>query len=547
MMPSGRWTRRLLPALALLVIAGGCSDSTEHLGPEVPAGRIAGRVRTGDMPTDARVVAERIFGEAGSEAWYRTGLDANGFYSLDVPAGRYVVGLEFGYSRPYTYSDAGLRYGDLPPDTLWVDAPVSPVSVDFDLGSVTVQLDVSAGLEGEQGEIRLYRRGAESVSQPTYVRSAGADIASGHLAVQLPGVLPGEYQVEAILGRRVYACDCPYDGEHFWLPATRDRSESPWYRVAADSVTALTSVVTTEPARIEGSVTGAWLAMGLTTEPELSIVSVDSTVIMGRRRLVDGGTFAIDLHVPGLVKLAVTQGGIEQWFGGPGFADATVYTLQLGQTISGLELVQCGLRLVADSLDPSESAASVRLYDPEDHRLVATGGGNLGAGAIAGIPNLWPGEFLMHVSAASPGSTSWRPQWFDHADGIESAQRITITAVGEIVPVELILDLGGAMRGRVEAGEGPPETYIVVVTTSGNNACWGSDIAWSDDLAFAFAGLPDGDYKIGAIPYDHSMWDVGEPAPDGTVWYPGTADWDDAGNLTIYNASVVADIVIPVP
>ena len=49
---------------------------------------------------------------------------------------------------------------------------------------------------------------------------------------------------------------------------------------------------------------------------------------------------------------------------------------------------------------------------------------------------------------------------------------------------------------------------------------------------------------MGATP-EGSRSDPGIPAPEGTVWYPGTTDWSQAQVIGIVDASEVTDLVIP--
>ena len=79
---------------------------------------------------------------------------------------------------------------------------------------------------------------------------------------------------------------------------------------------------------------------------------------MGARIVNDDGSFGVDIHLPGPVKLLVTQAGVEQWIGGPTFEEATTFELEAGETISGVELVQCGLRLSVDT--PARSVGERR-------------------------------------------------------------------------------------------------------------------------------------------------------------------------------------------
>ncbi len=535
---------------ALLWAPAGCNDADETCRPAVPAGRIQGYVRTGGLAIYAVVSATGIVDGVASRYPFKVVPDEHGFYFMDVPAGRYVLALQVGYDGcRYDHAGATLGYGNVPPDTLDVDAAHFPQVVHFVLGGLTFGLGLSHALDGGQGEIVLHRRDAPELTsyERGYVRRGSAEIQAGRLDVELAGILPGEYQVEIGL-------DSWGQGERFWMPDTRDRAASPWYRVDADSVLSLSGQVATESARLEGSVTGAWQAMGLTGVPQLSLVTVDSVTVVERRQVFVDGRFVIDLHVPAPVKVCVSQNDVEQWIGGPGFAEATVYTPVPGETISGIDVVQSGLRLVVQS--PETAAYNLRLsfYDPVGPRFLASAYASQASGAEFGIPNLWPGQYILRVSqetGSGPvsvlgGSASWRPQWYDRAATAAEARLVTIASAGQIVSLDLILERGGVIGGVAVQGGESPTHYYVLLTPADEGVVLAYDSAWSFEPGFTIRGLPDGDFKVGAC-LSGAGWDLAAPPPPDTVWYPGTTDWAGAGVISIRDAGVITDLVIPVP
>jgi len=537
-------------ALALLLIWCGCEDSTRPCQLQVPSGRIQGHVRSGGLPLRARIIAEAVLAGSGEQAYYQTDLSDHGAYSLDVPAGLYKLSLRaLDSGGTYHYTGAELGYGQIPPDTFLVDDHKSPVEIDFALGGLTLQLDLSSRSDGERGEVFLYRRDDDgTVRYPSYVDHHDIEIEAGRLDFLIAGVLPGEYQVELVLDGRYGDCDCDYGGEHIWLPGTRIRSESPWYVVGADSVTVLECELAAEPARIEGRVSGAWRAMGGSREPMVSLVSPDSLSVRGPHRTAIDGSFSFDIQRPEPVKLLVTQYGVEQWVGGPGFDEATVYPLQSGETISGVEFVQSGVRVLLAATDFFIGTMDFRFHDPADLTLLATASINFEYDHHLSIPNLWPGDFLLFVCPEGQwqGRYDWRTQWLDRVNDPEQAQLITIAAEGDIVPINLTLECGGVITGRLEGGEEAVSSYCILVTSAGEKTLWGHSDTWASGLEYEILGLPDGDFKIGAVPRY-----PGETQPDpslaGVVWYPDTIDWDAAGVIEIQEAARVTDVVIVMP
>jgi len=394
--------------------------------------------------------------------------------------------------------------------------------------------------------VGLYRRDAVETGQwRTYVDRGRAEIVNARCDVQIPGILPGEYQLEIVLGRRYFMCYCPYDGEHFWMPGIRDRSESPWYFVGPDTTLALTCELSTEPARIEGRISGAWLDMGMTAVPELSIVGPDSVPIMGRRSVEADGSFQVDIHLPGPVKLLVTHDGLEQWIGGPSFTEATVYDLQFGQTISGVEFVQCGVQLFLASPNLGLGAAVIGFHDPENHELLVAASIDAGSPRVLGITNLWPGDYLLRISHGRPlnSQPAWRPQWFDRANEAEQARLVSITNPGQIAQLNLHLELGGRISGTILQTEGPANHVNVFVTAAGESTVLTYDYFGPWYRGYQVQGLSDGVFKVGACRADQG-WDWPDPPPPGTIWYPSTTDWDAAGIVEILDAAVITDVDI---
>ncbi len=543
-------TWAFLSAMAVLFFALGCGDDPTRPCTFVAAGRLQGVVRMGGTPTDAVIMATRVNDEVQGEATFETSPGESGAYLLDLPAGDYIVQLRPGISHRYIYdySAAGLGYGQLPPDTLRVDDSRSPVVVDFTLGSLTLHLELSDHLEGESASIELYKRDAIETGQwRTYLNQGEGHIENGQVDIQAVGLLPGEYKVEIVLGRRVYLCNCPYDGEHFWMPGIREESESPWYEVVADSVVALTCSIPTEPARIEGRISGAWLSMGLGVAPELSIVNPDSVIIMGQRRVGDDGRFGVDVHLPGPVKLLVTQDGIEQWIGGAGFTEATLYDLQLGETITNIDLVQSGLRLnIEGDVQFSPYGTEIRIHDPMNMELLGTSTYWSWAGSVVPVCNLWPGEYIVHISpdGSDHGGTAWRPQWFDRVTDPAEANLISIGSPGEVVRLDVTLERGGTIAGELEFSSPASGWHYVVVTTADQYLCWGADLVFEGNREYLLQGLPDGSYRVGVVPRE-TVWRYGTPPPAGTTWYPGTGNWDAAETVEILDAADLVGLNIP--
>lgn len=545
--------RRLPPplrlALVLLVFFGCEKDTIVPCELEVPAGRIEGVVRVGEVWLDAYVVATRIPNPGQNSAIIRTQVNpATGAYSIDVPAGRYVVGLAFREQAPvvYEYSVEGLRFGDLPPDTLSVEDWTDPVRVDFDLGTVTARLALSPGLDGEYAYVQLHRRNApQTTLSRSYVSGGGAEIKEGKATIGIVGVLPGDYKAEIILGRRHYRCSCPWDGEHLWVPGTRDSSNTPWISVGVGEVVRLNAAIDPIPARIEGRISGAWLRMGARNDPNFALVGLDSSVVIGHRSVAEDGTFQADIYLPEPVKVLVEQEGLEHWIGGRSFEDASIFTLRRGESVTIPEFAQSGLRLHVARPGVSSFDIKVELYDAGSRSWIGTWSPyTSNPGDPLRICNLVPGEYLLRLRPWSSFWGRWLAQWYDRASDPDGAQTVVISAEDQIVDLQVTIERGGGILGAILDREGSADDFLLFVTPSGDPT--GHLAAWahSPKREFEIYGLPDGEWKIGAWRQVEGAEYPDDP-PAGTIWYPGTRDWSQAASITIAGASVVSGIEIP--
>jgi hypothetical protein len=518
--------------------------------PEVPVGRIEGRVVTGDVVFEGEIVATRFEEDGHRGTRFRAETDTTGRYALDLPAGRYTVQLRLGsgsYWTVYDYTSSGPGYGQVRPDTLAVDGSHSPSAIDFNFGALTLDLKLSSRLDGESGKVVLHPKNLDAGAGGRSAVWAGvADITAGRLQVVIPGVLPDDYQVEIVLGERDYMCYCPYGGEHFWMPGIRDRAASPWYSIGEGSAVHLTASVATEPARLEGRISGAWLDMGFRPEPEIALFSPDSVVIMPPRRVAGDGSFAVDVHLPGPVKMMVLHSGLEHWVGGPGFGEAAVYDLTLGQTIAGVEVVQCGIHFLLDGDFGLSWNTEFQIYDAEGQHRLAVMRYDGGSNYHLGVPNLWPGEFLVFLTPGSDnrGNVSWRPQWWDRAASVDQARRIRLDAAGDIVALDLRLETGGTVSGSVDVAGAEDWRYYIYAVPTNDPAVDRTFRRSNHNGVYQIQGLPDGGFKIGILPVSEPF---AGPATPGMVWYPGTGDWYQAAVLTVEEAGAIIDIDFQVP
>jgi hypothetical protein len=528
-----------------------CDDHSPQLcDPALPAGRIEGVVRTGSVAPDAIVRATRVGGAPGELAAFETGVGSDGAFRLDVPAGRFVVGLRFGTSATlaYQYSAAGPRHGDAPPDTLTVKQQASQSGVDFDLASLHLHMDLSEDLNGDTGLVNLYRSpGSPGVASETAVRHGGKTITDAMLDCDLVGILPGRYKVEVVAGYRAYACNCTYDGEHLWIPGVRDSADASWIDVVAGQRSEVAAQASAERARIQGHIRGAWQEFGI-SPPSLALFAPDGTVVRGLQPAGSDGSFAASLYLPGPVKLLVSDSGVEQWIGGAQFTDATVFTLESGRTISGVEYVESGLFLELTAPGTDVWQTRFQLYDAATMTLAAEWLNADSPRTVSGFPNLRPGTYRMHIEAGLPGYEVYAPQWYDRAVAAANATSITIARAGDIVPVPVTLEKGGSVSGRIVEAPGVQADYYLYVTNAADPAVWARVGGYRRNGAVLFVvrGLPDGEWKLGAWARESGDHEPERP-PAGTVWYPGAATWGEAGIIPVHDFADVTGIEIQMP
>ena len=119
---------------------------------------------------------------------------------------------------------------------------------------------------------------------------------------------------------------------------------------------------------------------------------------------------------------------------------------------------------------------------------------------------------------------------------------VSITSAGQILRLDLKLEIGGTISGQVESSSATGSgCYVYAVSTDENDL--GGPFHTYVAGEYNLRGLPDGDFKIGIVaePVDWSG-----PETDGFIWYPGTTDWQDATVVEIRDAADVAGIDFPV-
>jgi hypothetical protein len=249
----------------------------------------------------------------------------------------------------------------------------------------------------------------------------------GTATCTLAGLLPDAYRLLLVLSDG-------YGSEPLWAPGVRDADDSPWIEVGANQSASASFEVNDASTWISGLVTGAWMELAI-DRPSIWLFTPDSSNVQAT--FTDElGAWRVQLHRAGPVKVLVRQSGdFDQWIGGSSFASATVYDLQPGQSVSGVDLVQSGLQIEVDTnlggysmqLDFTDANTGRSLYST-----------NVYSDYDVGLANLRPGSYRLH---AQPGYTgTWQPQWYDRVQSPEAATPVTIGPNGAITVIRLVLE-----------------------------------------------------------------------------------------------------------
>jgi hypothetical protein len=504
-----------LATLALLVVAGllACDDPPQSLIPE-PNGMISGLVRGPHGPI-AGVELEARPLDPGIARLRPTAVSGrDGEYVLSVPLGSYLLSAK----APTPPSD--IWYGadslSLRPreaDTLLVTAAEEPVRADFVLGDLEVGVLVPRELR--RGRLELWAE-AEAQSIPT-TREAGPVEAR----FKLRGLAPGRYRL------RLKHTDPEGNRSAFYLPpTTHDPGEAEGMQVVANDVTEWRGSVPA-PGHLRGRVLGSWRE----TARDLPLILVE-----GPHRGValshtdERGAFEVPIFAPGRVLVYARMGSEPVFFGqggpynpaqfevGPG-RDADVGTVTLG----GMRIRLSGYPVPRPL--PRIWIHQIRIHDAEGRTLRPQIG--IQDGSAVTVSGLTPGSYFLQIS--QPIGVPWRPQWYDRASSLENARPLVMGAAGDLIEVEVRLEEGGVIEGRVLDPDGevaaPVRIEAEAVTTDfGIRPVEASE----SDGSFRIQGLPDDEIRLWATSPGYVV-----------TYYPGTASFGEAESIPIRLASRV--------
>lgn len=541
MIPRSRTALPLL-TLALALAAAGCEDD-RSCQPDSPAGVIAGRVATGDVPTVVEVAAHGL----DRSQSYVVETDSTGAYRLNLPEGDYVLvaspldpSLDVG---GFPYNAGGPPYPWDAAETLTVTADTL-IHADFRLSSLSIEISVPQALDYNWFRIRGFLAGDEVGPDgcPGYpVFSSWITVVDGRAAVAVGGIEPGVMLLRAELGTVTQGSSCQ---QALWLPAARGCADAESVTVPVDGAAHYQTTLPAQAARVTGSVTGSWQAMsGL--RPQIDLVAADSSAQLATLSASSDGTFVADILLPAPARACVSIGRNKRWYPRGSFQEAAVLELAPGATLPPIEVVEGGIILGIDfPLHPIDWIADVELFAPgeEDAAVVLRFQADDDQPYRA-FANLDPGDYHLYITPVVPLRVDWRPQWYDRAPTRETAALVHVPANGSIARADVTLEVGGRIEGGVWFVPAPcVSSAVLYLTAADDPSLVGRPVmerVGADSYTHVARGLADGGYKLG-------LWVGTPPSPPvptrDTWWYPGTTDWEEAQVLTISAGGVLTGI-----
>ncbi|MDO9694786.1 MAG: hypothetical protein Q7W56_08640 [Candidatus Latescibacteria bacterium] len=493
------------PLLALLLLAS-CTGEPETDDLLYEVGAVEGYVLAAGqgrvMDVDARLLEEEWSGWTTGSTQADTRSDSTGWYRLELPTGRYRLGV---------HGQEWHANIDSKPDTVQIGPYV--LRHDVRRGLAMIRLLLPQEWEGASCRLRL-----ENGSY--FDGDVRADVVRGWTEFVLPAMGPGSYTMRLLT---------PNSSEGIYLPGTLDAAQADVLVVGTDTIAAYEQDFSESYVTVSGRVTGSCLV-----EPSLQ---VNVQAFAGGSQEVasaycdDEGSYQLILPVPLEVRLRFSSGSVEQWYGGDNYETATRFALQAGDRVTGIDLVESGLEIrLAGPGEVMNRSVRVRICDEAGNVLASQ---NTYDNPIW-IGLLRPGRVLVQLDGVCNDQT-WASQWFDGAPSPSGATPIDLAA-GERRRLDVLLAEGGRITGRVLEADGLDHgsNYINLCDDRGERWCSWSQ--YTGDGHFVYTGLADGEYYLRADLGDGVLW-----------WYPGTYEFATAAAIGIVDHGEVTGVSWTLP
>jgi len=483
-------------ALALAGL-GACTSELTEVGPLSDIGVVEGQVREAGLPVPAFVRFSRQYA-AELEAEVVVRADSTGWYRAALPLGVYRLTLTMAAGESGASGDQ---------DTVRVGRAVRRLDIERGRARVTVRLPDL--YDGPSARISLSGTGQDA--------RAWTETRDGLAAFDLRLLPPDAYAMRLRVNSET---------DEFFLPGTYLVAGADTLRVGAGDV-AYEADLRDRHLSLSGRITGSWQSQGLEMMVGLESMS-------GRERVFAAcdadGSYRLDVLVPEPLRLFSTCALITRWYGGPSGSTATVFNVQPGDHLTGLDMTEGSLRLRFEGPgDLLDNAAQFALRDESGRMLTLS----RPEGNPTVVPNLAPGSYRLYIFGHCR-SEPWQPQWYEGAADEADAQPVVIEA-GGIRDLTIGLLPGGTISGMITATSGAPPYWISLTLRDGDGEPLCDRTSYVEEGRLLLEGLADGTYYLSLL------W------PGATWWYPGTSDFAEAVPLTIVDRGAVTGLVWPLP
>lgn len=493
-----------LRAAALAVLAaclgllGSCTDETPAGNGLSDIGVIEGRVTECGLPVPATVTFRDGLSPF-SHIEVSVQADSSGWFHAELPLGLYGYFLSIDNVNGPRNIDA---------DTVLVGRAIR--RKDLARGRAQVGLSLPAVCEGGYCWLDLDARGIGF--------SRGAFVTDGALRFDLRLMPPAAYALRL---------DAGFVMGDVLVHTEANPALAESLRVVTDAVATLTHDFRGDYCSLSGRVTGTPNLRG-------DRVRISAVTANGRQRgsmtCEDDGTFRLDLITPEPLRLRAGVESIEQWFGGDSFENATVFDLQPGLHLDGINLTGGGLRVSFDGpgdLVRNEASVLVVEENGAEHLI-----NNSSANPLV-IENLRPGRVRLQVLGGCVRQR-WQMQWYGGGASADEATWLDIVT-GQLLDVSLTLATGGAITGTLVSTNNR-DLYGMAVALhdlDGHRLC--PNTLTMRDGQLDLPGIGDGDYLLGLY-LSSTPW-----------WYPGTWARSEAVPVSIVDGGTVSGLVWPLP
>ena len=533
--PLGRITcaRKGAALLTLLLVLGcGGSETGPPVGPGCPDTGISGTVTVGGHGVLAGVQARSV-GSTNLGTYLGAGSDSSGRFFLPVVPGRYLLDAASGTSgnRSTTWCAESARGMSGRPDTIRIE-PGRVFQADFAFGTVTFRLRFPDAVQGRSAFIQLWDTApgsATTLASTTdyFVIASGTNVASS-----------------GAVGEGSYAASITIEGLRcrIFLPGSMEMAGADAIEVRDCGGATFERDLSFALGQICGQVLGSWQSLRPPDNPILLVFTPDSVQI-NRTEVAADGSYRVDVPVATQVRLMVWWHNIEQWMGGPSFAEAQTFTLASRSCTEIPPYTEGGVIIRLVLPDPLMSMSyRITLFDWAGRRVVvpdATDGVDMFQ-----VANLAPGAYRLFVEPRIAGSSDCLAQWYDGGGSMQNATPIEVRSGADVRTVNVRLVQGGTIRAHVRRADGHVTWGACILIGAGSTPCIQGDYN-SAYPPVELRGIPDGRWKFGIRPYFVGDACIGFD-PSAWTWFGGaTLESATAIEITHHDTVEGVEIVLP--